>query len=98
MLTPIEPLLPDAHDDDAVAAALADGSLTTPGGHHESPSAPTPEHRTHVDHCSHGHLLTIGTSEHAPSRCELPAGEVFDTSSPRLQSVSIPPHQRPPIA
>ena len=98
MLTPIEPLLPDAHDGIAVAPALVDGSLTPPAGHHAFPSAPTPEHRTHVDHCSHGHLLTIESRERAPARCALPAGEGFDTSSPRLESVSVPPHERPPIA
>ena len=99
VLTPLEPLLPDAHDGDAVAATLDAGDAHVPSDRqHQSAPGPTPEHPSHVDHCSHAHLLAVSVREQAAGPYVPPASEAFDTSSPRLESVSAPPHQRPPIA
>ncbi|NUR33898.1 MAG: hypothetical protein HOQ30_07805 [Gemmatimonadaceae bacterium] len=110
LLAPMEQLLPDAHDADApvteqarmdhggsrgVGGALADVS-NLPGDHQELPPQ-SPIHATHVDHCAHGHLLTLagaagtGTDRTAPP-------DAYDLSSQRLASISLPPHKRPPIA
>ena len=99
VLTPLEPLLPDAHDRDAVVATLDGGEASVPSGHHRQ-TAPvqTPEHRTHVDHCTHAHLLALSVSGQQPRPYDPPVRQAIDTSSPRLESVSAAPHQRPPIA
>lgn len=99
ILTPLELLVPDAHDGDAVAAALDQpaASVLAPGQHQNVP-LPTPDHRTHVDHCSHAHLLTVVSREQALGPGGPYADQLFDTAAPWLESVSAAPHQRPPIA
>lgn len=111
VFAPIEHLLPDAHDGDATTterSALASGVAVMTGV--ESPaaaSAPasdptgTPRHApdggAQVDHCAHAHLLALQSSARAFTEC-VPEPEPFDLSSLRLSSVSLAPHQRPPIA
>lgn len=107
LLAPMEHLLPDAHDADATvtervrleqsarsSTAVADPHAI-PADRGGGPSQP-PIHASPVDHCAHGHLLTLACIERAaPGRVTPP--DAYDLSSQRLLSVSLPPHQRPPI-
>lgn len=110
LLAPMEQLLPDAHDADApvteqarmdhggsqgVGGAAADVS-NLPGDHQELPPQ-SPIHATHVDHCAHGHVLTLAGVAGATAGCTTPA-DGYDLSDQRLASISLPPHKRPPIA
>lgn len=95
---PLELLLPGAHDKDAVAAQLDGSTVSGPQDDHQSVPVPTPEHRAHVDHCAHAHLLALSLRETVPGARVPPGGLMFDTSTPTLKSVSVQPHQRPPIA
>lgn len=98
VLTPVELLLPDAHDGDAVAGALDQRATTTPGAdQHQNAPRPAPDHRAHVDHCAHAHLLIVGREQPLVPPVP-PASQLFDTSSPSLESISTAPYQRPPIA
>ena len=105
-LGPFESLLPDVHDDQgsvAPAQVLSDpGNASAnvfvardvPPLHNSSDR--TSGHRFRVDHCSHGHYLSLGTRVAvtiSDSR-ELPV----ETSSLELLSISLSPHNRPPIA
>jgi hypothetical protein len=110
LLAPMEQMLPVAHVADApvaeqaridhsgsqvVGGAIADVN-NLPGDHQELPPQ-SPIHATHVDHCAHGHLLTLaGVAGAGADRAAPP--DAYDLSSQRLASISLPPHKRPPIA
>ena len=73
-------------------AALAPGESDS----HERQS-PRPDHRAHVDHCVHGHLLDLGLMGYADNTALAPRSQI-DTQVPRLASVRMAPRLRPPIA
>jgi hypothetical protein len=105
LLMPFEMLIPDVHDGDASASQLAVGleagdvAAAMSGEDGTSGHAPAPEttHTSHLEHCTHGHLISISRTERMPE--PQPACEgVEDAFSPRLTSVSLPTPLRPPIA
>lgn len=67
-------------------------------GVQQSLPLPASDHPTPVDHCAHAHLVTLVFSEQTAPPPVLAAPQLFDTSSPRLESVSTSPPERPPIA
>ena len=109
LLAPMEHLLPDAHDGDAAITEQARLDRTTAGssdavadvhampGDHDGIPQQLPIHATHVDHCAHGHVLTLASVASAAADRVTPP-DAYDLSSQRLASVSLPPHKRPPIA
>ena len=111
LLAPMEQLLPDAHDADAPATEQARLDHSAPqdaggaatvdvrnvaGDHQELPPQ-SPIHATHVDHCAHGHMLTLARVA-APAADRTTSPDAYDLSSQTLASISLPPHKRPPIA
>lgn len=109
LLAPMEQLLPDAHDADAPVTeqardhggaqrvGVAPGDVSNlPGDHQELPPQ-SPIHATHVDHCAHGHMLTLARVT-APAADRTTPPDPYDLSSQTLASISLPPHKRPPIA
>lgn len=108
---PVEQLLPDAHDGDAAATQQGhvtndgDGTRSAAGGaapralpaDHQGSPAQAPVHTSHVDHCAHSHALTLGTAVRVEAE-SVSAPDPYDTASARLESISLAPQQRPPIA
>lgn len=98
-VAPMEPVLPGAHEAVTVAAQLDGATVSSLQSNTNQPvPVPAPEHHTHLDHCAHTHLLALGFGESVPGPRVPRGGNGFDTSSPTLTSVSVQPHQRPPIA
>ncbi len=105
-LGPFESLLPDVHDDHGSVASARTPS--DPGNASakvfvardvpplDNSSDRTSGHRFRVDHCSHGHYLSLGT--HVAVTIRENRELSVDTYSLELLSVSLSPHSRPPIA
>ncbi|HWE42471.1 MAG TPA: hypothetical protein VG432_08195 [Gemmatimonadaceae bacterium] len=111
LFTPVERLLPDVHDGDACATietaswsgevpvvsaaqlASADGS----GQGDQRLPLEAPIHTSHVDHCAHAHLLTLAASPRLDAEPVSSPGP-FELGSRRPASITLAPHQRPPIA
>lgn len=101
-LAPIESLIPDAHDGDAVVTTNTSGGITDSsrldGSAPAEESLPSgQQHAFHMDHCSHAHSLGLGPlrARDFGAGLELAPSDIV-RSAPA--SVSIEPHQRPPIA
>jgi hypothetical protein len=111
LFTPIELLLPDAHDGDAPAtvgtvdwtanAPLANRVLlaAADGAGQGDQQLPLqlPVHTTHVDHCAHAHLLTLVVAPRLTA-APIPSPEPFELGRSRPASITLAPHLRPPIA
>ena len=111
LFTPVELLLPDAHDGDASAtietagwtgkAPVANGVLLASADGNEQSDRQLPHeapiHATHVDHCAHAHLLTLVASPRLNAD-PVVSPEPFELGSRRPASITLAPHQRPPIA
>lgn len=78
----------DLSDGAALAAADSDS---------HGRQVPRSDHRAHVDHCVHGHLLDLGLMGYADNTTSGPRSQI-DTQVPRLASVRMAPQSRPPIA
>ena len=99
-------IIPDVHDGDgqesgAVAEHSGTGvrvSQAPDDGSCPAPQFPSPKHSTHVDHCTHGHLLAVAspTSER-PADQPLDARGRWDYES-QYQSADPALLSRPPIA
>jgi hypothetical protein len=87
------------HDGDAAAMQVADAGAEHSLGddHQDLPNAPASHPVPHTDHCSHAHGLAVGAANDSDSRLTV-AHDCVDSPSDNLVSVSIQPHQRPPIA
>lgn len=92
-----EQILPDLHGGRAVLEATVDAAdAPKPGDSSPNPALPV-NHSVHVDHCSHVHLFVSLGAENASGG--LANGSLdFPSASRRPDSVSGPPHVRPPIA
>ncbi len=101
-ITPMESLIPDIHDGDALVATEAGGGITDLSSSHTPRSGdgslPSGQsHLVHMDHCSHAHCFGLGLvhGNDFGDGLELPP---IDNVRSAPASVSIPPHHRPPIA
>lgn len=98
---PFEVVAPDVHDVDTEATPVVrtsdQGHSPAKSGGSQDERVPLPSHPGHVDHCTHAHLLVLGVTE-AASQASLVRSRVPDARSALPRSVSLSPHQRPPIA
>ena len=98
LLASVERFLPDVHDGDVVSTQVVDAGSEhcVPGATDCAPSDKSHD-VPHADHCAHAHGLAVdrGTDE---TRAVAPVTDPPDTAADALASVSIRPHQRPPIA
>lgn len=92
-----EVVLPDIHDDDAVAAVVAAAPSGLEHSERPVPATPVSGHSFHVDHCSHGHPLA--TMEPAVSGgVALMGHRAIAALTVAPPAVFAPPRFRPPIA
>jgi hypothetical protein len=100
LVASVERFLPDVHDGDATATQMAAGGVghgvpAAPDG--GAPSDPASHPVPHADHCAHAHGLAVDRGNGGVSEV-VAVSSPPDTASDILASVSIRPHQRPPIA
>ena len=108
-----EGLVPDVHDGDAPASAVAASDRGNVPGHDiplasaavehsesvpvQGDGVPGQQHPVHVDHCTHGHALV--TPETVATAPNLPPRpDAPRSANVSLHSVQRPPQLRPPIA
>ena len=101
LVASVERFLPDIHDGDAAATSVAGDarghSAPAVCGGDGLPSHSTPHQLPHADHCAHAHGLALARG--TDSAKEFAAlSDPLDTACDSLASVSMRPHQRPPIA
>lgn len=97
-----ETVMPDVHEAASVRATTASVSAHVPlsdlpNGSGEGSSREEDSHPIHIDHCSHGHGLTLTHS----AEIDFARGAITErisTLSRVLSSISSAPHVRPPIA
>ena len=108
-----EGLVPDVHDGDAPATAVAASDqghvpdhvvAVAPVAVEHSESAPVhgdrgpaQQHPVHVDHCTHGHALVTPEAV-AAAPILPPRPDAPRSANVSLHSVQRPPQLRPPIA
>ena len=95
----LERLIPDVHDGDVPTTQIADidGDHSAGSTDHGLPNEPASHPVPHIYHCGHAHGLAVRATTESNARLTA-ARDVVDSPSDNLVSVSIQPHQRPPIA